>query len=64
MSFSFIWDELIGVDIIRYWLNEARELPSDGESIELSLWNQRKKNRKINKWGMGMVCFSKGFWGT
>jgi hypothetical protein len=30
---------------------EARELPSNGESVEVSLWNRGKKNKKVDKWG-------------
>jgi exonuclease III len=36
---------------------EARELPSDGEQAKFSLWSERKKNIKANKWGMGMDFF-------
>jgi len=36
---------------------EAKELPSDGESVELSLWNRRKNNSKADKWGKRMHWF-------
>jgi len=36
---------------------EARELPSDGEPKELSLWSKKKKNTKANKWEGGMLVF-------
>jgi len=36
---------------------EAKELPSDGESVELSLWSRRKKNNKADKWEKRMHWF-------
>ncbi len=35
-----------------YWTQakcEARELPNDGEPVELSLWSRRKNNNKTDK---------------
>jgi hypothetical protein len=31
---------------------EAKELPKDGEPMELSMWSG-KRNNKIDKWGKG-----------
>jgi len=42
---------------------EARELPSDGELVELSLWSRSKRHNKANKWKGGRFVFpvGKGF---
>jgi hypothetical protein len=38
----------------------ARELPSEEQPMEISLWSGRKMNNKTNKWRRERFCLSVG----
>jgi hypothetical protein len=58
MSFSFIWDDYVVVDIVgRLTYCVARKLPSEERPVEILLWSGRMKNREANKWEGGRFVF-------